>query len=260
MQLAFLMRGLLVTSTPRAQSIGLALAAGALLAALGPFGNYLNGGLTERLGYWCAATLLGLVLYGYAFRVVAARVPIDSRGWWPAIIGTTLVASLPEAMVTRLWAFRLWPELGRLDLPFALWFAQTTVIGLAAMTGVAIMYRRAARATHGAPGPTGQAPLITAALAPFGRDVLALQMEDHYVRVHRANGSELVLVPLGRAIERVDAGGLRTHRSWWVAAHAVARVEGDARSMRLYLTNGVVAPVARSAIAQLRAAGWIGGT
>ena len=260
MQSALFMRGLLVASTPKAQSVGLALAAGVLLAALGPFGNYLNGGLPERIGYWCAVSLLGLVLYGCAFRVVAARVPVDSRGWWPAIIGTTLVVSLPQAMVTRLWAFQLWPELGRLDLPVALWFVQTTVIGLAAMIGVAIMHRRAARATRGTLGSSEQQQPFAAAQALFGRDVLALQMEDHYVRIHRATGSELVLVPLGRAIERVEAEGLRTHRSWWVAAHAVVRVEGDARSMRLCLTNGVIAPVARSAVAQLRAAGWIGTT
>ncbi len=88
-------------------------------------------------------------------------------------------------------------------------------------------------------------------------DVLALQMEDHYVRVHREGGSELLLMPLGRAIERVQSSGLRTHRSWWVARHAVRAVEGDARSMRLRLSNGLVAPVARSAVTHLKSAGWL---
>lgn len=98
------------------------------------------------------------------------------------------------------------------------------------------------------------APPIT---EPLGGEVLALQMEDHYVRVHRPAGSELILMPLGRAIEAVEADGLRTHRSWWVAAHAVTAVEGNARSMRLRLSNGLVAPVARSAVTHLKAAGWI---
>lgn len=94
-------------------------------------------------------------------------------------------------------------------------------------------------------------------MALLGEDVLALQMEDHYVRVHRPTRSELILMPLGRAIERVGAEGLRTHRSWWVASQAVAAVEGDARSMRLHLSNGLVVPVACSAVTHLRAAGWI---
>ena len=132
MRPALLMRDIGTTSAPGVRSVGLALAAGVLLAALGPFGNYLNGNLGERIGYWCAATMLGLVLYGCAFRIVAAYVPARSRAWWPSILAATLVASLPEAIFTRAWAFRLWPELGRLNLPFALWFAQTTVIGVRA--------------------------------------------------------------------------------------------------------------------------------
>jgi DNA-binding LytR/AlgR family response regulator len=96
---------------------------------------------------------------------------------------------------------------------------------------------------------------------PSGRtladDVLALQMEDHYVRVHRPGGSELILMPLTRAIAAVTADGLRTHRSWRVARHAVVGVDGDARAMRLRLANGLVDPVARSAVTHLRAAGWL---
>jgi DNA-binding LytR/AlgR family response regulator len=129
------------------------------------------------------------------------------------------------------------------------------LIGIVAMVGAAAMFRDAERLALDKPASIEHAPFSTSA---FAHDVLALQMEDHYVRVHRASGSELVLLTLGRAIERVDTKGLRTHRSWWVADHAVASVEGNARSMRLRLTNGVIVPVARSAVAQLRSAGWIG--
>ena len=254
MRPALLMHGLQAVPAACVRLVGCALAAGVLLAALGPFGNYLNGGFMERGGYWCAAMLLGLVLYGSAFRTVAARASISSSWWWPAVFGATVAASIPQALVTRFWAFRLWPELGRLDLPFGLWFAQTMLIGLPAMVAFAVLHRRTARVAPEVLAP----PPVRRSLPVLGCDVLALQMEDHYVRVHRASGSELLLLPLGQAIERVEASGLRTHRSWWVAAHAVARVEGDARAMRLHLTNGVVAPVARSAVAHLRAAGWLG--
>lgn len=99
-------------------------------------------------------------------------------------------------------------------------------------------------------------PSMGLAVTPLGGDVLALQMEDHYVRVHRPAGTELILMPLGRAIEAMQVEGLRTHRSWWVASHAVAAVEGNARSMRPRLSNGVVAAVARSAVIHLKTAGW----
>lgn len=234
--------------------IGLGVAAGVLLAVLGPFGSYMNGGPVRLLGYWIGAVLLGLVLYGSAYKIVRRLLPVASRGRWPALTGATLLASVVEAVATRAGAFWLWPELARLHLPWPLWFAQTTTIGLVAMVSVSFVPRRSVSSTGDEDVPSASIePLAT----PLGDDVLALQMEDHYVRVHRSAGSELILMPLTRAIASVEADGLRTHRSWWVASHAVAAVEGNARSMRLRLSNGLVAPVARSAVTHLRTAGWV---
>ena len=83
-------------------------------------------------------------------------------------------------------------------------------------------------------------------------------MEDHYVRVHTRTGSTLIHMKLTHAIEQM-AGleGLRTHRSWWIARHAVDRIEGSPRSMRLHLQNGLSAPVARQSVTTLRQAGWL---
>lgn len=234
--------------------VGLAVIAGTILAILGPFGSYMNGGPVRLFGYWIGAMLLGLGFYGAAYRIAAIATMIGSRSWWLALLVGSLVASIPEALVTRMVAFRLWPELARLDLPLGLWFVQTATIGLVAMTGVVLVQRRSSSASHDDAVSSPSAAPIT---EPLGGEVLALQMEDHYVRVHRPAGSELILMPLGRAIEAVDADGLRTHRSWWVAAHAVTAVEGNARSMRLRLSNGLVAPVARSAVTHIKAAGWI---
>lgn len=83
-------------------------------------------------------------------------------------------------------------------------------------------------------------------------------MEDHYVRVHTAMGSELVLMPLTQAIGYLDGvEGLQVHRSWWVAKAAVTGVVEDGRNLRLTLTGGLSAPVSRARISRLRAAGWI---
>jgi DNA-binding LytR/AlgR family response regulator len=102
-------------------------------------------------------------------------------------------------------------------------------------------------------------PAPQSAQAAAGLDpVLCLQMEDHYVRIHRASGSTLELMPLKDAIERYgQGGGIQVHRSWWVAASAVTASERDARNWRLQLSNGVRVPVARNRIAEVRARGWI---
>ncbi|MFZ4072446.1 MAG: LytTR family DNA-binding domain-containing protein [Caulobacterales bacterium] len=83
-------------------------------------------------------------------------------------------------------------------------------------------------------------------------------MEDHYVRVHRANASTLELASMRAAIVALGAReGLQTHRSWWVARDAVAGIQEDGRAATIRLTNGLTAPVARNTIAALRAAGWL---
>jgi LytTr DNA-binding domain len=234
--------------------IGGAILVGAVLAALGPFGTYLNDGAGRRLGYWIASTLLGVTLYGTAFRICKSRVPASSIAWWPVLCGATLLASIPQTLFTQAAAFWLWPELARLSLPLWLWFAQTVTIGLVAMLGAALWLRRT-----GAPSPRTSPVAVQDAVSPaLDPNVLALQMEDHYVRVHRADGSELHLMPLSQAIGATRAKGLQTHRSWWVAEEAVVAVEGTPRSMRVRLSNGIVAPVARSAVVRLKAAGWMG--
>ncbi len=101
--------------------------------------------------------------------------------------------------------------------------------------------------------------LLTRLGPRLGGDVLALQGEDHYVRVHTALGSELLLMRLGDAIEELDGlAGERVHRSWWVARDAVAAARVNGRRVLLTLTNGLEAPVNREATSRLRRSGWLG--
>jgi hypothetical protein len=103
-----------------------------------------------------------------------------------------------------------------------------------------------------------RAPETPAEAAPAVGAVIALQTEDNYVRVHRAQGSSLDLMPLHEAIARFGkADGLQVHRGWWVAAAAVEGAEQDGRNWRLRLTNGLRAPVARNRVVEVRARGWI---
>ncbi|MCR5880023.1 LytTR family DNA-binding domain-containing protein [Phenylobacterium sp. J367] len=100
------------------------------------------------------------------------------------------------------------------------------------------------------PAPAIEAPALAAAALS---DVLCLQMEDHYVRIHTAQGSRLAHGTLGQAMA-AQAGreGLQVHRSWWVARDAVRGHVWDGRNLRLELVNGVQAPVSRAAVARLR--------
>ena len=115
-----------------------------------------------------------------------------------------------------------------------------------------------------ATGPDTTAPIMPSNLLldqlppALGSVVIALQMEDHYVRVHTALGSELVLMRLRDAITHVsDTEGRQVHRSWWVARLAVEDVRREGRNVRLVLPGGLEAPVSRAQVAELKEAGWL---
>jgi hypothetical protein len=107
-----------------------------------------------------------------------------------------------------------------------------------------------------APLPAGPRLLNRLPVAKRGA-ILALSMEDHYVRVFTAAGESLVLLRLSDAIAEVqEVSGFQIHRSHWVARAAVARMERlpDGR-LRLYLMNGSVLPVSRTFAKQVREVG-----
>jgi len=226
---------------------------GAFLGVLGPFGSYLNPDPMLRLGFWIASIWTGLLLYGVGIAAARKLTPPGSQLRWAGLSLSILIASVPQAALTRTSAFLIWPELHRFGPGWATWYAQVATIGAVTVAGaVMLLEARSKRVDQ---------PETTQPANPFDvlrGDVIALQMEDHYVRVHKASGSALILMPLTRAIEAIaPTEGLRMHRSWWVARSAVERIEGSPRAMRLHLVNGLVAPVSRSAIAMLRMSGWL---
>ena len=107
------------------------------------------------------------------------------------------------------------------------------------------------------PGTSASAPSVLDRLpARIGRNVLALQAEDHYVRVHTDMGSALVLARLSDAIESLQGlDGIRVHRSWWARKDAVEQVTVQGKGLVLTLSNGVKVPVSQAYKALARQAG-----
>lgn len=243
-------------SSPRIWAIDLAVCAatGLVLGVLGPFGSYFNEGMLARVGYWIGAFVVTGVVVSMVLRRIAPqahRLHIPIWVWLPAVV---VVISAPLALVTRAAAIAIWPDIAE-NVSLLEWYAQGLLITLVASSVFAALRLRK-------PPPAGGVSLAEPAflgrLPARSRDLLCLQMEDHYVRVHAPEGSVLVLIPLRQAIAELDGvEGLQVHRSWWVARRAVAGVVADSRNLRLRLTNGVEAPVARANVARLRAAGWV---
>lgn len=84
--------------------------------------------------------------------------------------------------------------------------------------------------------------------------IVALEMEDHYVRVHTDRGSALVLLRLSDAIAEVASiPGRQVHRSWWAADEAIERFERAGRAGQIRLCNGLTAPVSQRYLKDIEA-------
>ena len=86
------------------------------------------------------------------------------------------------------------------------------------------------------------------------RDVICLEMDDHYVQVHTTGGSCLILMRFADAVVDLGALGMQVHRSYWVAhRHMLATVRRDGRTM-VRVTGGRNVPISRPYLPAVRAA------
>jgi DNA-binding LytR/AlgR family response regulator len=87
--------------------------------------------------------------------------------------------------------------------------------------------------------------------------LLAVEAEDHYLRVHTDAGAELITARFSDAVDELSGlPGFRTHRSWWVAAEAIDAIRWRRGRGELRLADGLVVPVSRTYAADLKQAGW----
>ncbi len=241
-----------------------ATTSGLFLGLVGPFGSYLNGSRLVTVAYWVVAVWAGMILFGVTLR---PAIRFASRRRLPRVVmllAVTPLVAMPLALLCHVAAATLWPvQIDRIGL--LAWYGQTLVISVPLAMSYGLARGVGGTRTAGSP-PAAASPdpasgrLLAWLPAALGREILALQMEDHYVRVHTAKGSGLVLIPLRQAVHELAAtgpAGLKVHRSWWVARHAVAGFGRDGRNVRLRLSNGLEVPVARTSVAAVRAAGWL---
>ena len=228
-----------------------ALCLGIFLGLIGPFGNYSTAPWWQRAAWWSTALVAGTLLFGTLARAVIAKGMSVPRTLVVLALSGALAAA-PFAFVVGWAARRLWPRLaamGGLD-----WYVQVLAIALPLLFLAAF-----AAARFRKPPAARSSPQPAAALLGVDpREVVCLSMEDHYVRVHHDTGSHLVLATLQQAIAALgSADGLQVHRSWWVAERAVCAAVADGRNVRLRLSGGITAPVARSFVAAVRSRGWM---
>lgn len=249
---------------------------GVFLGLIGPFGT-IDTPLAWRLLSWLGFAYAGYAIYRpmgqVVFRAERALALPRTGLWIAAVLIATVPMSFVVQLVTSLPEPELWPGL---EVMMAHYSAVLVIGG-----GVTLLFNllkpgqeqpvaapAAADAPVAAPSPAVAAvsetvpapanPLLDQLPPELGSAIIALEMEDHYVRVHTLLGSALVLMRLRDAVALLgDMEGMLVHRSWWVARAAVEDVLRDGRNIRLRLPRGIEAPVARAKVAELRDERWI---
>lgn len=232
----------------------LLLALGLLMAVLGPYGT-LEVPPAVRTLYWLLAIVGGGAI-GIAMDLV-----LGSRigGFWKRVLAVTL--AMTPAVTLLVYGLNLWlldAPPGIRWLPRLSW--QVFVIAFLVMAMRALLWRRVVetRTLFMPPMPEAERAfrLRLSARRRTAR-LIALEAEDHYVRVHTDAGSELISMRFADALAEIaQAHGYRVHRSWWVAADAIVDVRWRRGSGEAHLQGALVAPVSRNHAAVLKQAGW----
>lgn len=233
-----------------------AIPVGLLLGFAGPFGSYPSFPTATRYAFWLGLTAAGAVA------VVATDAVLTLSKFRASAIrvgAVALISALPMTFVVA-WIMSV-VQPGRFYTPQQLpaLFAAVAAIQLLiayAMT-VAAPTAYGAKATGHRPTlPEPGTATIPAAFPPallsrlpagMGSDIIALETEDHYLRVHAVGGSALILMRMADAVAMLDPQlGAQVHRRWWVAQAAVAGVRKEGQKLSLCLIDNSSVPVGRT--------------
>lgn len=240
------------------RGLAVAVAAGVFLAYTGAFETG-EAPFGLRLGYWVGLMLTGTAWAHACALMLRRHIDPDDRPW---LAVAALTAAISGPLTVAVWAVTGLVFTGQIYPLHALPVLLGPVVAITlALSAINVFLGRVVQ-THVAPAAPGATPAPAAFVARLpprlrGARLIAVEAEDHYLRLHTDRGSDLILMRLSDALRELEGlEGAQTHRSWWVARDAVRDVaRGDGRAT-LTLDGGLQAPVSRRHGRALRAAGW----
>lgn len=219
-----------------------------IMTIMVPFGTDLYFGPVRRLGYWTltvvttysAGAFLHNFLRIYWSRSIAMLIAINCVTTGLAV---TLIVSAINFVI--LGYFPVWADL----------FLYLGSIFATAFIVSALFYVRSAPT---APATATPATVLNRLPLDKRGTLLALSVEDHYVRIVTTKGTDIVLLRLRDAMaETGTIDGMQVHRSHWVAKAAISATRRDGDRAILTLTNKDEIPASRRYLPALKKAGLL---
>ena len=227
---------------------------GLFMAAVIAFNAAANG-VWARILYWQINLLGGGAIAALIEIPLERRLRLAARPGLRAVV-QALVMTFPITLLV--WVVSGLMRVNPLGLMALLGYLPSVLVVDIVVVLLAWLLRATIR-----PKPEPATGLVVNPLASrleprFARAALiAVEAEDHYLRVHTTAGQALVYMRFSDALEELAAGdGLRIHRSWWVARNAVDTVRWRNGRGEIVLNTGILAPVSRTYAADVRRASW----
>ncbi|MBA4010447.1 MAG: hypothetical protein C0481_01150 [Phenylobacterium sp.] len=228
-----------------------AIALVVFLGFAGPFGSFQSLASPQRYAYW-----FGLVTMGYVLAIATVQIlrPLAAFARLPkvaAIAVVGLVSTLPMMFVV---AWTLDVVFGRSTPPAQLVSLYLSVVSVQLVIAAIATWRFLAPQKPTPPADDVNTDQFFDRVPDrLGRDLLALEAQDHYLLVHTRRGSALIHMRLSEAVQILPPQlGFQAHRGWWVARNEIARLRRDGPQTLIELTSGLTVPVGRTYLAAVR--------
>ena len=227
------------------------IALGVFLGFAGPFGSFQSLASPQRYAYWFSLVAAGYGLAIATLQILRPAAPFARLPKLAAIVVLGLISTLPMMFVVA-WTLTLvfgrsTPPSELVSLYLSVAAVQLVIAGIAAWP-----FLRPARPAPPAAGPSAD-QFFERVPDRLGRDLLALEAQDHYLMVHTRRGSALIHMRLSEAVQILPPQlGFQAHRRWWVARDEVAGLRRDGHQTLIDLTGGLTVPVGRTFLAAVR--------
>ncbi len=245
--------------------VGLTLVMAALaLSMIGPFGTYTEMSFVQRLAYW---SILIMGIGGVMIFVTRPFLWLRAKFGLPAALCLALgtaVAAIPGTAMVYLMN-------GWMRSPALAWSFGDIVETWINVAFVGFLISLVETARHGIPSLPRWMPQPTEArpsqetrqemakperafrFETLPSKIMSMTMQDHYVHITSATGTELALMRFSDAIALLEPGiGTQIHRSHWVAWRHVTDFERDGHKGSVILSDGRRLPVSRSYVATVQ--------
>ncbi|PZQ62333.1 MAG: hypothetical protein DI570_11240 [Phenylobacterium zucineum] len=228
-----------------------AIALGVFLGFSGPFGSFQSLASPQRYAFWFGCVVAG---YGLAIATLQVLRPLAAFARLPkpaAVIVVGLVSTVPFMFVVA-WALevifdRSTPPAGLVSLYLSVAAVQLVTAAIATWP-----YLEPARPAPPVEAPDAD-PFFARVPDRLGRDLVALEAQDHYLMVHTRQGSALIHMRLSEAVQILPPQlGFQAHRRWWVARKEIAGLRRDGHQTLIELMGGLMVPVGRTYLAAVR--------